>query len=145
MTLLRYLNLHRFQYLSLVPALFLIVMVSFYPLGYTIYLSFFQGGPARLKYVAFANYAWLLEDDFFWESTRISVVYTCLTVALTLVASLGLGILLAQPERGNQVFKYIAILPWIISAVVAGILWKWILSAEFGAMNEALLMFGLKR
>ena len=145
MTLLRYLNRHRFQYLSLVPALFLIVMVSFYPLGYTIYLSFFQGGLARLQYVGLTNYAWLLEDDFFWESTRISVVYTCLTVALTLVASLGLGILLAQPERGNQVFKYIAILPWIISAVVAGILWKWILSAEFGAMNEALLMFGLKR
>ena len=145
MSPLRYLSLHRFQYLSLVPALFLIFMVSFYPLGYTIYLSFFEGGLARLKYVGIGNYAWLLEDDFFWESARISVVYCCFTVGLTLVASLGMGILLAQPERGNQVFKYIAILPWIISAVVAGILWKWILSAEFGAMNEALLMFGLER
>ena len=29
--------------------------------------------------------------------------------------------------------------------MVAGILWKWVLSAEFGALNEVLLMFGLER
>lgn len=142
---LHYLSLNRFHYLSVLPALILIGLVAFYPLAYTFYLSFFKGGLARLKFVGLQNFALLFEDEYYWESFRISFVYTIVTVILTLLSSLGFGVLLSQPEKINKVFKYVAIMPWIVSYVVGGILWKWILSAEFGALNEALLLFGIPR
>ena len=143
--LFHYLSLNRFQYISVLPALILISLVAFYPLGYTFYLTFFKGGLARLKFVGLGNYSLLLVDDFFWESFRISFVYTTVTVILTLLASLGVGVLLSQPEKGNKVFKYIVMMPWIVSYVVGGILWKWILSAEYGALNEVLKWVGIAR
>ena len=142
---LHYLYRNKFNYLSVLPALIIIFIIAFYPLTYTIYLSFFKGGLARLQFVGIENYLRLFKDDYFGESLRISFVYTTISVMITLVAGLAVGILIAQPGRVVDIFKYVVIMPWIVSYVVAGILWKWILNAEFGILNETLGYFGVAR
>ncbi len=142
---LHYLYRNKFNYLSVLPALIIIFIIAFYPLTYTIYLSFFKGGLGRLQFVGIENYLRLFKDDYFGESLRISVVYTTISVMITLVAGLAVGILIAQPGRVVDIFRYIVIMPWIVSYVVAGILWKWILNAEFGILNETLGYFGVAR
>jgi multiple sugar transport system permease protein len=39
--------------------------------------------------------------------------------------------------------KIIILLPWAIPAVVGGLLWKWILNSDFGALNGVLYGLGL--
>jgi multiple sugar transport system permease protein len=142
---LHYLNRNKFNYISVLPALIIIVIIGFYPLSYTIYLSFYKGGLGRLQFAGFEHYQRIVIDDFFWESFRISFVYTAISVVITLITGLAVGILLAQPERVIKIFKYVVIMPWIVSYVVAGILWRWVLNAEFGILNEMLGYFGVGR
>ncbi len=107
---LHYLYRNKFNYLSVLPALIIIFIIAFYPLTYTIYLSFFKGGLARLEFVGLENYLRILKDDYFGESLRISFVYTTISVIITLIAGLAVGVLIAQPGRVIDVFKYIVIM-----------------------------------
>jgi multiple sugar transport system permease protein len=142
---LHYLYRNKFNYLSVLPALIIIFIIAFYPLTYTIYLSFFKGGLARLQFVGFDNYLRIFKDDYYGESFRISFVYTSISVIVTLITGLAVGVLISQPGKVVVAFRYVVIMPWIVSYVVAGILWRWILNAEFGILNETLGYFGIGR
>jgi len=55
--------------------------------------------------------------------------------------TLGLGAALAVagtvPARG--LFRVVALLPWVVPDVVAGIVWKWILNPLYGVLNDLLM------
>jgi multiple sugar transport system permease protein len=93
--------------------------------------------------VGLDQYAQLWRDEIFWTALRNTFQYTVemvfLTTALSLVAAFGLN----QSIRGRVILRTVYLLPYLISWVVAGLLWQWMYSNHFGVCNQVLNWFGL--
>lgn len=130
----------RTGYLFVLPALLLLLGVLGFPALFSLLLSFRPEGGGGLS---LEQYRFLLQDSLvhqtFWN--------TGLLVVLSVAAHLGLGLAVALalnlPLRAQPVFRLVALLPWVVPDVIAGIIWKWLYNPLNGALNDVLLRLGL--
>jgi putative chitobiose transport system permease protein len=133
-------------YLFLLPALLVLSLTVFWPALQAFYLSFTRYDydlTAAPTWVGWKNFQRLWADQLFWQTLRNTLVYLVGVVPILVVAPLGLSILVNQKLRGIQWFRVAYYTPVVISMVVAGIAWRWLL-AEKGLLNQLLqlLPFG---
>lgn len=108
-------------------------------------LSFFQvSGFGSYEFIGLGNYRRMLEDPLFWDSMQTTAVYVLVVVPVLFVVSLGLGLLVAQRLPGMGVFRTVFFLPYVISLVVVGVLWKFMLDDQVGVVNKSLRAVGLE-
>jgi multiple sugar transport system permease protein len=98
------------------------------------------------KFVGLANFYKLFFDDpFFWQSLKVTTVYSVVSVPLRLVLGFLIAFLLNTKVRGMAFFRTIYYLPSIVPAVANAVLWAWILNTEFGLLNAGLHYIGLPK
>lgn len=133
-------------YFLLIPALLFTIFVLVYPLLQNLINSFRE---VSLLYgtkgwVGFANYAKVLSDSVFWLTFKNTALYAFLGTALSLIIGLGIALLLnLKVGKINNIFKFLYTIPWVISPVVAGFAWKWLLNDNFGKVNHWLKSLGI--
>jgi alpha-1,4-digalacturonate transport system permease protein len=102
-------------------------------------------GVGTAPWVGTDNYQRLLHDPAFWAALKRTLIYTAAVVPLTFVASLGTAYLLVSPySRGRTVARVIFFLPWLISPIIAGVIWRWIFGENFGLVNFIITELGGK-
>jgi ABC-type sugar transport system permease subunit len=69
--------------------------------------------------------------------------YTLFTVIGVMAFGMIVGLLMNTKLITTNALKIIILLPWAIPAVVAGLMWKWILNTDFGILNSILYSLGL--
>lgn len=127
------------------PAMLVLIMFLLVPLIYTVYLSFYKVDYlVKSDFVGFANYVNLLTDKTILYSFMITIVITIISTAISMV----LGLILALwIDRKSGIFAYsieiIGLIPWVISMVVAGLLWRWLFNTDMGLFNTILRTFGI--
>jgi multiple sugar transport system permease protein len=130
----------RSLYWFLAPSLILLTVVMAYPLGYAIYISFFDyhlpSPPAR--FVGFENYGRLLADERVWHSLITTLVIAWSAVTLEFVLGLGLALALFYSVRGVRTFTVLNFLPHVITPVVAALLLRWIFVGRWGLLDSTL-------
>lgn len=95
--------------------------------------------------VGLKNYVTMFtKDPDFWQSLKVTSVYTVFSVPLRLLTALFLAMLLNEATRGVGLFRTIFYLPSIVASVAAAVLWGWIFNPRFGPINGALRLFGIK-
>jgi multiple sugar transport system permease protein len=121
-----------------------LVLFSFVPVGFTVYLAFHAWGLLERgqRFVGLANFRELLGDGLFWTTLRNTAVYVAY-VPITMAAAIGLALLLNQRRRGIKVLRAIVFLPFVTSMVAIAIVWQWMFNADFGLVNYALHLVGL--
>lgn len=133
-------------YLFLTPNLLIFSIFIIFPALIGIYYSFtnmtlFTFGTPDL--IGFENYRNLLQDEDFiaaiWNTLKLVVA----TVPIVFVTSLLIAMLLVQPIKWIGFFRATYYWPVMISAVVVGIIWNWILAGNFGLFNTALGTIGI--
>ena len=98
--------------------------------------------PAR--FVGLGNYAdMLFEDDLFWHSLRVTLVYTLFRVPLSLAAAIALALLMNRNVPGIGIFRTIFYLPTVVSGVAVSMLWLWTFNPNFGLVNGFLEAVGI--
>lgn len=140
--------LHRADYAYVAPALAVMLLVIAYPVYYTIELSFFKT-PASLQlkdkiFVGFDNYATILTSDSFWKVTVNTLVWTFFSTLFAFVLGLGAALALNREFAGRAVLRAILLVPWVISAVAASYVWKWLYHSDFGAIGAFMVQTGLR-
>ncbi|WP_367358889.1 carbohydrate ABC transporter permease, partial [Mesotoga sp.] len=73
------------------PTVILLMILILYPVGYNIYISFFDYGITSSTFVGLENYVRVFKDSAFWKSFFITVGFTLMTV----VGSILLGLVVA--------------------------------------------------
>lgn len=132
--------------LLVAPATLLIVMIMVIPLFYTLYCSFLDMDYMQYGgFVGLQNYVDVLSDPETWTSMLTTLVITFSGVIISLV----LGTLLAlwaDRKRGVAAYliELIGLTPWVISMVVAALLWKWVLDGDMGLFNHLRNLVGLE-
>ncbi len=126
-------------YLFILPAAIVLVLGLIVPLYNAVYLSFFDwqlGTPwDSREWLGLDNFARLLQDDNVRQSVSVTLQYTFWTTALEMIIGIGLALALEAPIRGAAVFRTILIMPLMVSPVVVGLMWRYMLDARTGVIN----------
>ncbi len=100
-------------------------------------------GIGTAPYVGLDNYQRLLQDDAFYAALIRTLVFTAGVVPLTLVLSLSTAVLLVTNyTKGKAVARIIFFLPWLISPIIAGVIWRWMFGENFGLVNYVITQLG---
>jgi multiple sugar transport system permease protein len=132
-------------WLFLLPSAIMLGCVMLYPLGYAIYLSFFNDdlGTGAHAFIGAANYTSLLADGRFWTSLSQTALIAASAVALEfsigLVAAYGLYWL----TFGARTFNLLLFLPYVVTPVVAGLFLRWIFVGRWGLLSSILIGVGV--
>ncbi|GHJ37697.1 carbohydrate ABC transporter permease [Streptomyces sp. TS71-3] len=113
------------------------------PMVLSIVLSFFQvSGFGSYQWIGLGNYDRMFHDPLFWQSMKITGIYVVVLVPVLFCVSLGLGLLVKQRLPGIGVYRTALFLPYVISLVVVGVLWKFMLDDQVGVVNRAMRAAG---
>jgi multiple sugar transport system permease protein len=108
------------------------------------YVSLHQwAGIGQRKFVGLANYRELIHDQAFLHSLRVTAVYTFTFVPLLFVLSLALALLIHQKLFANGFFRSMYFMPFMLSLVVASVIWSFILDERAGILNTILGKIGI--
>lgn len=80
---------------------------------------------------------WVPRDPLFWKFTA-NTIFLMLAIPFNMMGSLALAWLLNQRLRFLTVFRTLAFLPSISSAVAVALLWAWLYNPQFGLINYAI-------
>ncbi len=144
-------NLNRFiggfyPYASVLPAMLVIVLFTIYPVIYAVRISFYQyilTKPNSHPFVGLKNFHDVITSYYFKNSLINTSIYTIASVTGVIIFGLIVALLLNTKIRSVNALKIIILLPWAIPAVVAGLMWKWILNSDFGIFNGILYSLGV--
>jgi multiple sugar transport system permease protein len=135
-----------YPYLSILPVVLVIALFAIYPIMHAVRMSFFKyllTRPNDHPFVGLGNFIEVLTSYYFKNSIQITAIYTLAAVAGVVVYGLGVALLLNSRVRLASALTIVILLPWALPAVVSGLLWKWILNADFGILNGVLFALGI--
>jgi len=136
----------RTAWLLLAPSLLILLGITLWPVISTLILSFFNaptGINQTRTFVGFGNYIEMLMDQTFWETIWRTLYFTAVSVGLELGLGLAIAQLIHSKPWGWQFLRISLIIPWAVPTIVNGAMWRWIYSADFGALNGLLMALGL--
>ncbi len=147
MRLFRRILRHRADYLYVAPALLAMALVIAYPVSFTIYLSFFNTPPNLSLddkiFVGLDNYARVLGADSVQEATVNTVIWTVFSTLFGFLLGFGAALALNREFPGRGVLRGILLVPYVISAVAAAYIWRWLMHSDFGVFGAITMALGI--
>ncbi len=126
-------------YLFLLPNMAIFGTFTIYPALNSFNISFYNSSNGRtFTPVGINNYHRLLSNAEFWGVFRQTMVFVVAFVVLSVVLSTLLSVLLEAQRRGRTFFRAVFFIPTLLSPVVIGLVWGWILQRRGGLLNYAL-------
>jgi ABC-type sugar transport systems, permease components len=132
-------------YLYLLPSTIIILVMLGFPIGYNIGISFFKWTLMSVNkpFDGLNNYISVIKDYNFINLVAITLVWTILGVLLQMVVGISMALFAEHLHHGQKYMRTIMLLPWIIPGVVTALMWKWLLQADIGVINDVLLQSGI--
>lgn len=145
-------------YLFVLPNLLIFGIFILYPMLLNFVYAFTGGSaffPDQRPYVGTANFERLFncenillpntcQEDLFWRAVHNTVFFVIVQVTLLILVSLVTALVLNQKLRGRGFFRAVFFYPCLLSPIVVGLIWKWILQ-EGGVLNGILVNIGLSK
>lgn len=129
----------RYMYIFISPWILGFLVFTAGPLVLSAYYSFTNYNIASSPiWAGLSNYVNLFKDPLFWQSLKVTGIYTGVSVPLNLLLSLGVALLVNMKIPGQRIFRTAIYLPTLVSGVVMSLLWLWLLNPQFGIINYLL-------
>jgi ABC-type sugar transport system permease subunit len=133
-------------YLLVLPAVAIVFGMTLYPSIYVFRSSLTDWSLNRLgtEFIGLQNYRWLFTDPQFWLTLKNTVIFS--VGVLLFVLTFGLLLALALNERLplRTFFRSAVVMPWAITAVVTGLMWRWMMLPDIGILSYAFEQIGLR-
>lgn len=130
-------------YVFVSPFLLLFLVFGVFPLGFSLYLAFQSWEPtsglSAMRFVGFENYAFALQDEWFWKSLKNTAWLALVSGVPQHVVAIPLAYFIHSSFtrlRNSVVGAYF--IPYITSTVAIAILFSSLFSTDFGLINLAL-------
>ncbi len=126
------------------PALAIFVTFTYYPLVRVAYLSFTDADLlTKPAWVGLENYRYLFEDPNFWNSLRITAIFSVATTVLGVTLGMALGFLMCAETRLTGLVRGAIFAPVVVSIAATAILWLYFLNPNVGPINLLLAGVGI--
>jgi multiple sugar transport system permease protein len=136
---------HRAFYRFTAPWIIGFLLLTVGPMAYALWLSFttFDGISPNWRYVGLGNYRELLSDSVTWDSLGLTGLFAITSVPLSIIAGLGLAVLVNRPLKARGLWRTLLYLPAVVPPVGAGLIFKQLFNRDSGAANGILSFFGI--
>jgi multiple sugar transport system permease protein len=128
------------------PALILLVVFKIWPICVSFIESFMQASfSGKKSFVGLENYVYLFRHDpTFWNSIKVTFIFSLLVNPLILVVSLLMALLLNEGYGFTKFFRTVFFLPTAISFSVVAVIFAVVLDPYYGLANSFLKLIGLQ-
>lgn len=126
----------------IVPAGIGLIAFYIWPLLRGLWLSFTEYNlltPERLN--GLDNYERMAKDDIFWNAVWVTLEYVVINIGLQTVLALVIAVLMQRLTESTFV-RSIVLMPYLVSNVVAAMVWLWLLDNTLGVTNQLLEALG---
>jgi len=132
------------------PTLLILVVMLAFPTGYVLFISLrdyqLTNPTAGNPFVGLENYRTLLSSPAFFAALWKSVLFTVASVALTFGLGMVIALLLNRPNlSGIGLTRTVILVPLILTPLVIGAMYRFMLERDNGIINELLALVGLER
>ena len=133
----------RFGLGMLYPTVVILLIMTAYPLFFTLVYSFTDYNLLRsLKkgshFIALQNYTKLLSDPYFQQSILNTVKFTILAVIFEMFIGLVMALFVNSLKRGQKTMRTLLLLPYLLPTVTVALSWRMMLSPNYGIVNQVL-------
>lgn len=135
----------RFLWGMLAPAVFFLFVVTAIPTCYVLYASFSKWSLTKSAFpqlTGFENYIKLFTDEYFYNSLRVTVIFTVVSLIFEMILGTGIALLLFRQFKGRAVLRSLILLPMMVTPAVVGLMWRIMLNSDFGIINYIISVFG---
>jgi multiple sugar transport system permease protein len=133
-------------YLLSLPALIVCIGILV-PFGTAVWYSLQRYNlnlPMLRGFVWFEQYQQLFQSAAFWNTVRVSLLYTFLTVGIELLLGLGIALLLRRSSWFNNALSIALLLPLMVAPAIAALMWKLMTHPDFGIFSYLLSLVGVE-
>ena len=135
-----------FAAVLLFPAVAILALVIFYPLVQALLLSLKDASLLNATVAPFTgldNFKQLLGDEVFWTAIKNTFVLTTTSIAGSLVLGMSLALVLNENLPLRNVFRGIALIPWVVPGVVVALLTLYMFNSQVGVIDYVLVQLGV--
>jgi multiple sugar transport system permease protein len=128
----------RLGWLLCAPAVFAMLLVTAYPIGYAIVLSLQHLDlrfPDDNAFAGLSNYETVLTSSLWWEDIFNTLFVTVISVSLELVIGMALALVMYRAIFGRGAVRVGVLVPYGIITVVAAFSWQFAFAPETGFVN----------
>lgn len=133
-------------YLLSLPALIVCIGILV-PFGTAIWYSLQRYNlnlPGLRSFIWFDQYLLLFQSAAFWNTVKVSLLYTFLTVGIELLLGLGIALLLRRSTWFNNALSIALLLPLMVAPAIAALMWKLMTHPDFGIFSYLIGLFGVR-
>ncbi|MFE9441922.1 carbohydrate ABC transporter permease [Streptomyces sp. NPDC006602] len=100
-------------------------------------------GVGAFQFIGLDNYHNLFGDSTFYDALTRTLLYAVLFVPLNFAVSLlAANLVVSKHAKGASVARVIFFIPWLLSPIVVGVLWRWLFGENFGLVNYVIEKLG---
>ncbi len=134
-------------YVYITPAALVTIVALLYPIVEAIKIGFFEWGMGTpwetARWVGLEAFGAAMVDEQVWVSVGITLAFVFLAITVEMVLGVGLALLLESPVRGMRLFRTAFVLPMMVAPICVGLIWRYMLDAQFGPINHLMSALGL--
>jgi len=136
-------------YLLIAPLILLIMVFIYWPLIYSVYLSFFDWNFVRPEkdFIGWDNYTRMFNDPKFMRALNGTWKYFAALVPIEVILPLVIALLLfpIRKSRAQTSYRIMLFSPTVIAYSVGAVMWLWIFNPQQGVLNKVLMEVGFDR
>ncbi|GGD59391.1 carbohydrate ABC transporter permease [Paenibacillus nasutitermitis] len=135
------------KWMYILPALVFVLVMMLFPIGYTVWISFYEWSMSAVtppEFVGLANYIELFKDERFWDSVFNTFYFTFVALFAEMVLGLAIAVLFNRSFKGKNIAKTLFLLPMVATPVAMGLVWMLIYEPTIGAANTILKSIGIE-
>ena len=121
------------------PAVFAMVLVTAYPIGYAVVLSLQELDlrfPEDGGFVGLANYETVLTSSLWWKDFFNTTFVTVISVAIELTLGMIIALVMYRALFGRGIVRTSVLIPYGIVTVVAAFAWFFAFDPDTGFVND---------
>ncbi|MCC3304220.1 sn-glycerol-3-phosphate ABC transporter permease UgpA [Sneathiella sp. HT1-7] len=131
-------------FLLVLPQIIVTLVFFIWPASQALYQSLLLEDAFGLKteFVWFRNFEDLLSDPLYWDSFKITIVFSFLVAFLSMSFALILALFADRVIKGSGAYRTLLIWPYAVAPVTAGALWVFMFNPTLGIVSYALSALG---
>src|ERR1700712_241540 len=95
-------------------------------------------------WIGIANYKAVLTDGAFWDTVKVTLIFSVISLAVEFGIGLALALMLARVVRGAGILRTLILIPVMLTPAVAAINFRVMLNYDYGLINYLLEQLGFK-
>lgn len=132
---------YKLKMMFIMPTMILLIMMNIFPLFWSLILSFTKYSAISSEFPDFIgaeNYSYLTSDKSTWSYFTTTAYFVIMAVSAQFIIGFGLALLLNRDFKGKQIVTPLMLVPMMLSPVVVGLFWRFILDTQWGLFNYLL-------